>query len=107
MQILTSPSGKAKAKAPDKAVLKKNGTGVQAAREDYPSSTNVSSPVEAMSKRRPTRRPPTVFENSDEEDEDMSEIDDIDIDDDDDLDDDDDDDLDDLDDDEEEEVEDV
>jgi bloom syndrome protein len=72
MQIRTSPSGKAKAKAPDKAVLKKIGTGVRAAREDYPASTNVSSPVEAMSKRRPTRRPPTVFEDSDEEDEDIS-----------------------------------
>ena len=72
MQIRTSPSGKAKAKAPDKAVLKKSGTGVQAAREDYPASTNVSSPVEAMSKRRSVRRPPTVFEDSDEEDEDIS-----------------------------------
>jgi bloom syndrome protein len=72
MQILTSPSGKPKAKAPDKAVPKKNGTGVQAAREDYPASTNVSSPVEAIPKRRPTRRPPTVFEDSDEEDEDIS-----------------------------------
>jgi bloom syndrome protein len=72
MQIRTSPSGKTKAKAPDKVVLKKSGTGVQTAREDYPASTNVSSPVEAMSKRRSTRRPPPVFEDSGDEDEDIS-----------------------------------
>jgi len=73
IQVRTSPNGKIKAKGPQTASRKKaSTTGVKAAQEDYPASTNVSSPVQALSKRRTTRRPPRVFENSDEEEEDIS-----------------------------------
>ena len=57
IQIRLSPTGKNKApwKAPpngSKKAPKKTGTGVAAARPDYPASTNVSSPVQAASRRR-------------------------------------------------------
>lgn len=52
-----SPTGKSKAplKAPlkpSKKAPKKSGTGVAAAHPDYPASTNVSSPIQAASRRR-------------------------------------------------------
>lgn len=52
-----SPTGKIKAplKAPQKSskkAPKKSGTGVAAAHPDYPASTNVSSPIQAASRRR-------------------------------------------------------
>jgi bloom syndrome protein len=73
IQVRTSPNSKVKPKVPQKAARKKaSTTGVKAAQEDHPTSTNVSSPVQAMSKRRTARKPPTVFEDSDEEDEDIS-----------------------------------
>ncbi|KAK4695781.1 bloom syndrome protein, partial [Lecanoromycetidae sp. Uapishka_2] len=57
IQIRMSPTGKAKApmKAPQKSskkAPKKSGTGVAAAHPDYPASTNVSSPIQAASRRR-------------------------------------------------------
>jgi len=48
LQIRLSPTGKPKAKS----VKKKRGTGVAASRPDYPASTNVSSPIQAASRRR-------------------------------------------------------
>lgn len=57
MQIRLSPTGKTKApsKAPSKApkkASKKRETGVAASGPDHPTSTNVSSPVQAASRRR-------------------------------------------------------
>jgi bloom syndrome protein len=72
IQVRTSPNSKIKAKLPQKASRKKTSTGVKVAQEDYPASTNVSSPVQAMSTRRLACRQPTVFEESDEEEEDIS-----------------------------------
>lgn len=56
IQIRLSPTGKIrgtmeKAKPPKKA-SKKRETGVAASRPDYPTSTNVSSPIQAASRRR-------------------------------------------------------
>lgn len=49
IQIRLSPNGKSK--GPTK-LHKKRGTGVAASHPDYPTSTNVSSPVQAASRRR-------------------------------------------------------
>lgn len=49
IQIRTSPNGKGKAV---KRPAVKRGTGVAASRQDFPQSTNVSSPVQASSRRR-------------------------------------------------------
>lgn len=83
IQILASPIAKAKARAapPKKAPSKKAGaqksrkkggvTGVTAALEDdYPASTNVSSPVTARSKRIHGRRAQIQDSSEDEEDQD-------------------------------------
>lgn len=54
LQIRLSPSGK-KTRDPNNAskqTIKKRETGVAASRLDYPASTNVSSPVQAVSRRR-------------------------------------------------------
>lgn len=48
LQVRVSPDGKAK--------RRKNGTGVRAATEDYPQSTNVSSPILSASRRRLARK---------------------------------------------------
>ena len=73
IQVRTSPNGKGKAKVLQKASRKKaSTTGVKASREDYPTSTNVSSPIQALSKRRATRKPPTVLEDSGEDEEDIA-----------------------------------
>ena len=73
IQVRTSPNGKVKPKVPHRASQKKIGnTGVKAAQEDLPASTNVSSPAQAKSTRRSTRKPTTVPNDSDEEDEDIS-----------------------------------
>ncbi|KAJ9257353.1 hypothetical protein DTO207G8_2107 [Paecilomyces variotii] len=48
LQVRVSPNGKAK--------RKKHGTGVRAATEDYPQSTNVSSPILSASRRRAARK---------------------------------------------------
>jgi bloom syndrome protein len=71
IQVRTSPNSKIKTKLPQTR-KKASTTGVKAAQEDYPTSTNVSSPIQALSKRRTTRRPPPVLEDSDEEEEDIS-----------------------------------
>src|SRR5690606_37840503 len=39
-------------KKPRKAQKRNNGTGVEAARDEHPESTNVSSPVQSLSRRR-------------------------------------------------------
>lgn len=49
IQVRLSPRGKAN--GPKKAA-KSKGTGVPASRKDYPQSTNVSSPVQAITRRR-------------------------------------------------------
>ena len=56
LQIRLSPNGKSKplSKAV-KPVSKKRETGVAASRPDYPTSTNVSSPIQAISRRRVKR----------------------------------------------------
>lgn len=53
LQIRLSPTGKTKApsKAPKKVSTKRE-TGVAASHPDYPTSTNVSSPIQAASRRR-------------------------------------------------------
>ncbi|KIX03750.1 uncharacterized protein Z518_07303 [Rhinocladiella mackenziei CBS 650.93] len=65
LQILTSPAGKPKAKATTPKSRKKAGTGVRAAVDDYPASTNVSSPVQARSRRKLVRG--QLNDSSDEE----------------------------------------
>jgi bloom syndrome protein len=55
IQIRVSPKGKSKQEIAAKSTKKKGGTGVKAAEEHYPASTYVSSPVQAMSKRRLVR----------------------------------------------------
>lgn len=50
IQIRISPKGKSR--AGQKSTKAKKGTGVRAAAQDYPQSTNVSSPVQALSRRR-------------------------------------------------------
>lgn len=49
IQIRVSPKGKSR---PPKYPIKNKGTGVAAAKQDYPLSTNVSSPIQAASRRR-------------------------------------------------------
>lgn len=53
IQVRVSPNGKAKASKP---ASKPKSTGVQAALRDYPQSTNVSSPIQAASRRRQVLR---------------------------------------------------
>ena len=53
IQVRISPNGKAKA---SKQASKRRATGVQAARREYPQSTNVSSPIQAASRRRQVQR---------------------------------------------------
>ena len=53
IQVRISPNGKAKMSKP---ASKPKTTGVQAARRDYPQSTNVSSPIQAASRRRQVLR---------------------------------------------------
>lgn len=95
IQVLTSPIAKAKAKgasskkAPSKAARsktasskvapqrprKKGGaTGVQAASEDHPASTNVSSPIASHSRRNIGRRAQVQGSSEDDEDEDGEEF---------------------------------
>ena len=67
MQIYNSPNAKPKAKSRGKADKQKpQGTGVRAARDEYPGSTNVSSPLKAQTGRRATRVPRPNFDNSDD-----------------------------------------
>jgi bloom syndrome protein len=59
IQIRISPKGKSKTRAVEKSAKRKPGTGVQAAENEddhYPASTNVSSPVQAMTRRRLVRK---------------------------------------------------
>lgn len=49
IQVRISPNGKTKVSKP---AFKPRSTGVRAARRDYPQSTNVSSPIQAASRRR-------------------------------------------------------
>ena len=55
IQVRTSPASKEKVSK--KSTIEKRGTGVAAARLDYPASTNVSSPVQAVSRRRAIKPP--------------------------------------------------
>ncbi|OAP61846.1 hypothetical protein AYL99_04049 [Fonsecaea erecta] len=56
MQVLVSPRDKSKSKAGGtKAGKKTQRTGVKAAADDYPASTNVSSPLQPRSRRIPPR----------------------------------------------------
>jgi bloom syndrome protein len=68
MQCRVSPRAKAKAKAPDRAAAKPKkrnvGTGVAAANDEYPASTNVSSPIQAHASRQMNRRRLTVDSDS-------------------------------------------
>ncbi len=52
IQIRISPNGKPKA---SRKPVKARATGVAASRQDFPQSTNVSSPVQAASRRRKAR----------------------------------------------------
>jgi bloom syndrome protein len=57
IQMRISPNGKSRNRPAEKPSRKKRGTGVKAAEDDhYPASTNVSSPVQAMSRRRLVRK---------------------------------------------------
>lgn len=56
IQVLVSPNAKPKARAPAPKSRKKAGTGVKAALDDYPASTNVSSPVQPRSRRQLIQR---------------------------------------------------
>ena len=68
LQVRISPNAKAKfAKPAAKKDTKKGGTGVAAARPDYP-STNVSSPVQAAAQRRNRR---AITTDDDDEDDDF------------------------------------
>jgi len=53
IQIRVSPNGKSKT---SKKSAKAHRTGVAAARQDFPQSTNVSSPIQAASRRRHARQ---------------------------------------------------
>ena len=53
IQVRSLPSSKDK--IPKKSLPKKRDTGVAASRPDYPTSTNVSSPVQAASRRKATK----------------------------------------------------
>ncbi|OAL38496.1 hypothetical protein AYO20_02145 [Fonsecaea nubica] len=66
MQVLVSPRDKTKTKAGgSKAKKKTQGTGVKAAADDYPVSTNVSSPLQPRSRKIPPR--PQFDEDTDED----------------------------------------
>ena len=69
IQVRTSPAGKNKAKLAENVSRKKSGTGVRAAADEHAASTNVSSPVQAMSSRRLVRGPrlETAPKESDED----------------------------------------
>lgn len=68
LQVRISPNAKAKfAKPAAKKDTKKGGTGVAAARPDYP-STNVSSPVQAAAQRRNRR---AITDDDDDDDDDF------------------------------------
>ncbi|KAF2835866.1 ATP-dependent DNA helicase, partial [Patellaria atrata CBS 101060] len=63
LQVRMSPSKPTKKTKPEvKKTKKKSGTGVAAAKESYPISTNVSSPVQAASRRRKARNSEEVYE---------------------------------------------
>lgn len=68
LDILVSPRGKDKAKKSAKAKGRKNATAVKSAPDDYPASTNVSSPVQPRARgKQPLRR--QVLDSSEDEDE--------------------------------------
>lgn len=68
MQVLASPAAKGKSKtAPRKARKKGGATGVRAALDDYPASTNVSSPIQPRSKRNVARPARTLESSEDDE----------------------------------------
>ena len=54
IQIRVSPNGKGASK--EQVAKKRFGTGVKATKDDYPMSTNVSSPIQAKSSRRLVRK---------------------------------------------------
>ncbi|GAD93603.1 RecQ family helicase MusN [Paecilomyces variotii No. 5] len=62
LQVRVSPNGKAK--------RKNHGTGVRAATEDYPQSTNVSSPILSASHRRAARKGASAIQSAQLSDED-------------------------------------
>lgn len=64
MQCRVSPNGKSKPKPPAKTKKKKAGTGVAAAVNDFPDSTNVSSPLQARTAPRLTRKRQVVQSDS-------------------------------------------
>ncbi|KEF52483.1 bloom syndrome protein [Exophiala aquamarina CBS 119918] len=71
MEVLVSPAVKVKPKAaPRKARKKAGATGVKATLDEYPASTNVSSPIQARSKRKAVR-PAQFLESSDDDEEDQ------------------------------------
>ena len=66
LDILVSPRGKDKAKKPTKAKGRKNAAALKSAQDDYPASTNVSSPVQPRALgKQPLRR--QVPDSSDED----------------------------------------
>ncbi|ETN39244.1 uncharacterized protein HMPREF1541_05467 [Cyphellophora europaea CBS 101466] len=67
MQCRVSPRSKAKAKAPAKGKKKKVSTGVEAASDNYPALTNVSSPLQARTAPRLARKQRIVESDSDED----------------------------------------
>lgn len=73
IQIRVSPDGKSKTRAVQQPSKRRAGTGVMAAEDDhYPASTNVSSPIQAKSRRRLIRKadlPRLIEESSEGEDE--------------------------------------
>lgn len=75
IQMRISPNGKTKSRIIEKPPRRKRGTGVGAAEDDhYPASTNVSSPVQAISKRRLVRKVdmPILAEDSSEGEDELS-----------------------------------
>jgi bloom syndrome protein len=71
IQVLASGHGKAKFTVPPPKNHKKGSTtGVKAASEDYPASTNVSSPVQPRSRRKAVQRNQIVEPSEDEDEED-------------------------------------
>lgn len=74
IQIRVSPNGKTNKRAVQKSSRKKTGTGVDAAEDSFPASTNVSSPVQAMTRRRLVRKAemPPLSEDSSEGEDDLS-----------------------------------
>jgi len=70
IQVRVSPNGKKASKAIEKPRKKQRGTGVAAAEDDdYPASTNISSPIQARSRRKLVRRkqPPEPDQDSEED----------------------------------------